>query len=78
MINVFKNFLNLSILPPVNVSDPVSTNFIFINFPFILLHLIMKLILFLLYARSFPVVAQAEIKSILKSSGENYKKLRDK
>jgi molybdopterin-containing oxidoreductase family membrane subunit len=31
-----------------------------------------------LYARSFPVVAQAEIKSILKSSGEKYKKIRDK
>ena len=35
-------------------------------------------VLFLLYARSFPVVAQAEIKSILKSSGEKYKKIRDK
>ena len=35
------------------------------------------LLLFLLYARSFPVIAQAEVKSILKSSGENYKKLRD-
>jgi len=31
-----------------------------------------------LYARSFPVVAQAEIKTILKSSGETYKKNRDK
>jgi molybdopterin-containing oxidoreductase family membrane subunit len=27
-----------------------------------------------LYARTFPVVAQAEIKSILKSSGDNYKR----
>ena len=34
-------------------------------------------VLFLLYARTFPVIAQAEVKSILKSSGENYKKLRD-
>ena len=34
-------------------------------------------VLFLLYARSFPVIAQAEVKSILKSSGEKYKKLRD-
>ncbi len=33
--------------------------------------------LFLLYARTFPVIAQAEVKSILKSSGEKYKKLRD-
>jgi molybdopterin-containing oxidoreductase family membrane subunit len=35
------------------------------------------LLLFLLYARSFPVIAQSEVKSILKSAGENYKKLRD-
>jgi len=34
-------------------------------------------VLFLLYARTFPVIAQAEVKSILKSSGENYKKLRE-
>ncbi len=34
-------------------------------------------LLFLLYARTFPVIAQAEVKTILKSSGENYKKLRD-
>jgi len=33
--------------------------------------------LFLLYARTFPVIAQAEVKTILKSSGERYKKLRD-
>jgi len=33
--------------------------------------------LFLLYARSFPVIAQAEVKTILKSSGENYKKQRE-
>lgn len=33
-------------------------------------------VLFLLYARTFPVIAQAELKSILKSSGEYYKKLR--
>jgi hypothetical protein len=33
-------------------------------------------VLFLLYASSFPVIAQAEVKTILKSSGENYKKLR--
>jgi molybdopterin-containing oxidoreductase family membrane subunit len=32
--------------------------------------------LFLLYARTFPVIAQAEVKSILKSSGHLYKKLR--
>ncbi len=31
-------------------------------------------VLFLLYARSFPVVAQAELKTILKSSGQSYKK----
>ena len=35
-------------------------------------------VLFLLYARTFPVIAQAELKTILKSSGENYKNLRDK
>ena len=34
-------------------------------------------VLFLLYARTFPVIAQAEVKSILKTSGEKYKKLRD-
>ena len=34
-------------------------------------------VLFLLYARTFPVIAQAEVKSIMKVSGENYKKLRD-
>lgn len=34
-------------------------------------------VLFLLYARTFPVLAQAELKTILKSSGDNYKKLRD-
>jgi molybdopterin-containing oxidoreductase family membrane subunit len=31
-------------------------------------------VLFLLYARTFPVIAQAEVKTILKSSGEFYKK----
>ena len=34
-------------------------------------------VLFLLYSRSFPVIAQAEVKTILKSSGEFYKKERD-
>ncbi len=34
-------------------------------------------VLFLLYARTFPVIAQAEVKTILKSSGERYKKLRE-
>ncbi|NOQ92168.1 MAG: hydrogenase, partial [Flavobacteriaceae bacterium] len=34
-------------------------------------------VLFLLYARTFPVVAQAEIKSILKASGNGYKRARD-
>ena len=34
-------------------------------------------LLFLLYARTFPVIAQAEVKTILKSSGERYKKLRE-
>ena len=34
-------------------------------------------VLFLLYARTFPVVAQAEVKSILKSSGDNFKRERD-
>ncbi len=33
-------------------------------------------VLFLLYARTFPVIAQAEVKTILKSSGEGYKRLR--
>ncbi len=31
-------------------------------------------VLFLLYARTFPVIAQAELKTILKSSGEKHKK----
>lgn len=35
-------------------------------------------VLFLLYARTFPVIAQAEVKTILKSSGEKYKKMRAK
>jgi molybdopterin-containing oxidoreductase family membrane subunit len=34
-------------------------------------------VLFLLYSRTFPVIAQAEVKTILKSSGEHYKKLRE-
>ena len=34
-------------------------------------------VLFLLYARTFPVVAQAEVKSILKASGDGYKRARD-
>ncbi|MBJ7882200.1 NrfD/PsrC family molybdoenzyme membrane anchor subunit [Gelidibacter salicanalis] len=34
-------------------------------------------VLFLLYARTFPVIAQAEIKTILKSSGQSYKNIRD-
>tara|TARA_Y100000780_G_scaffold214236_1_gene215763 strand:- start:909 stop:1802 length:894 start_codon:yes stop_codon:yes gene_type:complete len=34
-------------------------------------------VLFLLYARTFPVIAQAEVKSILKSSGERYKRIRE-
>ena len=34
-------------------------------------------VLFLLYARTFPVIAQAEVKSILKSSGDNYKRERE-
>ncbi|WP_019037551.1 NrfD/PsrC family molybdoenzyme membrane anchor subunit [Psychroflexus tropicus] len=33
-------------------------------------------VLFLLYSRTFPVIAQAEVKSILKSSGEKYKNIR--
>ncbi len=33
-------------------------------------------VLFLLYTRSFPIIAQAELKTILKTSGEQYKKLR--
>ncbi len=33
-------------------------------------------VLFLLYARSFPIVAQAELKTILKSSGEYHKNQR--
>ena len=35
-------------------------------------------VLFLLYARTFPVIAQAEVKTILKSSGERYKKIRER
>lgn len=35
-------------------------------------------VLFLLYARTFPVIAQAEVKSILKGSGDKYKQLRAK
>ena len=34
-------------------------------------------VLFLLYSRSFPVIAQAEVKTILKSSGEYFKKRRE-
>ncbi|XCI75140.1 MAG: NrfD/PsrC family molybdoenzyme membrane anchor subunit [Flavobacteriales bacterium] len=34
-------------------------------------------VLYLLYARTFPVIAQAELKTILKSSSEKHKKLRD-
>jgi molybdopterin-containing oxidoreductase family membrane subunit len=34
-------------------------------------------VLFLLYARTFPVIAQAEVKTIMKSSGERYKNLRE-
>lgn len=34
-------------------------------------------VLFLLYTRTFPVIAQAELKTILKSSSEGYKKLHD-
>jgi molybdopterin-containing oxidoreductase family membrane subunit len=33
--------------------------------------------LFLLYSRTFPVIAQAELKSILKSSGQEHKKLAE-
>ncbi|HZW77344.1 MAG TPA: NrfD/PsrC family molybdoenzyme membrane anchor subunit [Flavobacteriaceae bacterium] len=33
-------------------------------------------VLFLLYARTFPVISQATLKGILKSSGEGYKRLR--
>jgi len=32
---------------------------------------------FLLYSRTFPVIAQAEVKSILKASGSLYKKQRE-
>ena len=34
--------------------------------------------LFLLYSRTFPVIAQAEVKTILKSSGERYKNIRER
>tara|TARA_B100000886_G_scaffold87730_1_gene57700 strand:- start:27 stop:1412 length:1386 start_codon:yes stop_codon:yes gene_type:complete len=34
-------------------------------------------VLFLMYARTFPVVAQAEMKTILKSSGSEYKKIEN-
>jgi hypothetical protein len=36
------------------------------------------LTLFLGFARFFPVLALNELKTILKSSGENYKKIQDK
>jgi len=35
-------------------------------------------VLFLLYSRTFPVIAQAEVKTILKSSGERYKTIRER
>jgi molybdopterin-containing oxidoreductase family membrane subunit len=35
-------------------------------------------VLFLLYSRTFPVIAQAEVKTILKTSGDNYKAEREK
>ena len=35
-------------------------------------------VLFLLYSRTFPVIAQAEVKTILKSSGERYKNIRER
>ena len=38
----------------------------------------MYFVLFLLYARTFPVIAQAEVKTILKSSGERYKNIRER
>jgi molybdopterin-containing oxidoreductase family membrane subunit len=34
-------------------------------------------VLFLLYSRTFPVIAQAEVKTIMKSSGEFFKKRRE-
>jgi molybdopterin-containing oxidoreductase family membrane subunit len=34
-------------------------------------------VLFLLYSRTFPVIAQAEVKTILKASGERYKRIRE-
>lgn len=34
-------------------------------------------VLFLLYARTFPVISQAGIKSILKESGDRYKNIRE-
>ena len=34
-------------------------------------------VIFLLYARTFPIIAQAELKTILKSSGQNYKHSHD-
>lgn len=34
-------------------------------------------VLYLLYARTFPVIAQSELKTIMKSSSKKYKKLRD-
>jgi len=35
-------------------------------------------VLFLLYSRTFPVIAQAEVKTILKSSGDRYKTIRER
>ena len=41
---------------------------------YVIITVISGVILFLLYSRTFPVIAQAELKTILKSSGDNYKK----
>jgi len=35
-------------------------------------------VLFLLYSRTFPVIAQAEVKTIMKSSGQRYKNIRER
>jgi len=34
-------------------------------------------VLFLLYARTFPVIAQAEVKTILKATGDSYIRQRE-
>ena len=69
--------LYLSFKPIIQILDHSEDWLSFIDIGIFIGSIGFFLLLFLLYARSFPVIAQAEVKSILKSSGENYKKSRD-